>query len=252
MNKLLQDKKLLITGGARGLGLDFARAATVAGAEVVMADILTEQVMAEARDLADDGYIAHGLALDLADPASIEACARDAAGLLGGLDGLVNCGAIATGIGGVDMTELEIDIWERVMTVNVRGSWLMTRAVVPYLKASGAGKVVNIASDTALWGAPQLLAYVASKGALLAMTRSMARELGEYNICVNAVSPGLTLVEATEYVPQARHDQYVGGRAIHRAQLPEDVNGAVLYLLSGLASFVTGQNLPVNGGFVFN
>ncbi|PSJ46369.1 short-chain dehydrogenase [Zobellella endophytica] len=252
MHKLLQGKKLLITGGARGLGLDFARAATAAGAEVAMADILAGQVMAEARALAAGGHIAHGLALDLADPASIEACARDAAGLLGGLDGLVNCGAIATGIGGVDMTELDIEVWDRVMTVNVRGSWLMTRAVVPYLKAAGAGKVVNIASDTALWGAPRLLAYVASKGALLAMTRSMARELGEYGICVNTVSPGLTLVEATEYVPQARHDQYVDGRAIHRPQLPEDVNGAVLYLLSDLSSFVTGQNLPVNGGFVFN
>ncbi|NHI00048.1 SDR family oxidoreductase [Oceanimonas sp. MB9] len=252
MSKLLQGKKLLITGGARGLGLDFARAATAAGAEVALADILTEQVMAQAKGLAAEGHIAHGLALDLADPASIEACARDAAGRLGGLDGLVNCGAIATGIGGVDMTELDIEVWDRVMTVNVRGSWLMTRAAVPYLKAAGAGKVVNIASDTALWGAPRLLAYVASKGALLAMTRSMARELGEYNICVNAVSPGLTLVEATEYVPQARHDQYVDGRAIHRPQLPEDVNGAVLYLLSDLSSFVTGQNLPVNGGFVFN
>ncbi|OXY83355.1 SDR family oxidoreductase [Oceanimonas doudoroffii] len=252
MNKLLLGKKLLITGGARGLGLDFARAATAAGAEVALADILTEQVMAQAKGLAAEGHIAHGLALDLADPASIEACARDAAGLLGGLDGLVNCGAIATGIGGVDMTELDIEVWDRVMTVNVRGSWLMTRAAVPYLKAAGTGKVVNIASDTALWGAPRLLAYVASKGALLAMTRSMARELGEYNICVNAVSPGLTLVEATEYVPQARHDQYVDGRAIHRPQLPEDVNGAVLYLLSDLSSFVTGQNLPVNGGFVFN
>jgi NAD(P)-dependent dehydrogenase (short-subunit alcohol dehydrogenase family) len=252
MHKLLQGKKLLITGAARGLGLDFARAATAAGAEVAMADILAGQVMAEARALAAEGLIAHGLALDLADPASIEACARDAAGLLGGLDGLVNCGAIATGIGGVDMTELDIEVWDRVMTVNVRGSWLMTRAAVPYLKAAGAGKVVNIASDTALWGAPRLLAYVASKGALLAMTRSMARELGEYGICVNAVSPGLTLVEATQYVPQARHDQYVDGRAIHRPQLPEDVNGAVLYLLSDLSSFVTGQNLPVNGGFVFN
>ncbi|MGR7920245.1 SDR family oxidoreductase [Zobellella denitrificans] len=252
MHKLLQGKKLLITGAARGLGLDFARAATAAGAEVAMADILAGQVMAEARALAAEGLIAHGLALDLADPVSIEACARDAAGLLGGLDGLVNCGAIATGIGGVDMTELDIEVWDRVMTVNVRGSWLMTRAAVPYLKAAGAGKVVNIASDTALWGAPRLLAYVASKGALLAMTRSMARELGEYGICVNAVSPGLTLVEATQYVPQARHDQYVDGRAIHRPQLPEDVNGAVLYLLSDLSSFVTGQNLPVNGGFVFN
>ncbi|MGL5523962.1 MAG: SDR family oxidoreductase [Aeromonas veronii] len=252
MHKLLSGKRLLITGAARGLGLDFAKAACAAGARVVMADILAEQVLAGAMALSAEGCVAHGLALDLADPDSIARCAHEAAHLLGGLDGLVNCGAIATGIGGVDMLELDVAVWDRVMQVNVRGSWLMTRAVVPYLKVAGAGKVVNIASDTALWGAPKLMAYVASKGALLAMTRSMARELGEYNICVNAVSPGLTQVEATAYVPASRHQHYIDGRAINRPQVPEDVNGTVLYLLSDLASFVTGQNLPVNGGFVFN
>ncbi|GAA3538932.1 SDR family oxidoreductase [Zobellella aerophila] len=252
MHELLQGKKLLITGGARGLGRDFARAACLAGAEVVMADILAEQVRQEAEKLAAEGYRALGLGLDLANPESIDACVKQAADWLGGLDGLVNCGAIATGIGGVDMTELDIEVWDRVMTVNVRGTWLISRAAVPYLKGSAAGKIVNIASDTALWGAPKLMAYVASKGAVISMTRSMARELGEFNICVNVICPGLTLVEATEYVPRARHDQYVDGRALSRPQLPEDVNGAVLYLLSDLSSFVTGQTLPVNGGFVFN
>lgn len=124
------------------------------------------------------------------------------------------------------------------MAVNVKGTWLMTQAMVPFLKRSGGGKVVNIASDTALWGAPRLMAYVASKGAILSMTRSMARELGEFNICVNSLSPGLTLVEATEYVPEERHNLYVNGRAIQREQLPEDVSGTALYLISDLAAFV--------------
>src|SRR5699024_6696568 len=97
-----------------------------------------------------------------------------------------------------------------------------------------------------------LMAYVASKGAVLAMTRAMAREMGEHNIRVNAISPGLTLVEATEYVPQERHDLYVTGRALQRPQYPSDVNGTAIYLLSDLASFVSGQNMTVNGGFVFN
>lgn len=136
------------------------------------------------------------------------------------------------------------------MQVNVRGTWLMTTACLPALRLSGHGAVVNLASDTPLWGAPNLMAYVASKGAIIAMTRSLARELGADNITVNAIAPGLVLVEATAYVPEARHRLYTEQRAIQRPQLPEDVSGAVVFALSNLARFITGQTLPVNGGFV--
>ena len=171
--------------------------------------------------------------------------------LLGGLDGLVNNGAI-TNSGGRSLHELETEVWDRVMNVNVRGTWLMTRACAPALKASGRGSVVNLASDTPLWGAPNLLAYVASKGAVIAMTRSLARELGPDRITVNAVAPGLTMVEATQYVPEHRHRLYVEQRALQRDQMPEDVSGVVAFALSGLSRFVTGQLLTVNGGFVMN
>jgi NAD(P)-dependent dehydrogenase (short-subunit alcohol dehydrogenase family) len=137
------------------------------------------------------------------------------------------------------------------MTVNVRGTWLATRAALPHLRASGKGRVINIASDTPLWGAQKLLAYVASKGAVIAMTRSMAREIGGDAITVNAVAPGLTLVEA-EYIPAERHRLYVDGRAIQRQQMPADVCGAVTFLLSDAAGFITGQLLAVNGGFVMH
>jgi len=134
----------------------------------------------------------------------------------------------------------------------VRGTWLMTRACCAALAASGRGAVVNLASDTALWGATNLMAYVASKGAVISMTHSLARELGTDNITVNAIAPGLVMVEATQYVPEARHRQYVDQRALQREQLPEDVCGPVVFALSDMARFVTGQLLPVNGGFVFN
>ena len=112
--------------------------------------------------------------------------------------------------------------------------------------------MVNLASDTALWGATNLMAYVASKGAVISMTHSLARELGTDNITVNAIAPGLVMVEATQYVPESRHRHYVDQRALQREQLPEDVCGPVVFALSDMARFVTGQLLPVNGGFVFN
>ncbi len=246
---LLAGHRVLITGGARGLGLEFARAAARHGAAVVIADILAEEAGQAASRLRADGLNVSATALDLADPKSIEACAAAAAQQLGGLDGLINNGAL-TNSGGRSHADLEIEVWDRVMSVNVRGTWLMTRACAGALKASGRGAVINLASDTPLWGAPNLLAYVASKGAVIAMTRSLARELGADAITVNAIAPGLTLVEATQYVPEHRHRLYREQRALQRDQMPEDVSGVAVFALSGLARFVTGQLLPVNGGFV--
>lgn len=249
---ILAGKRILVTGAARGLGRDFAQAVAEAGATVVMADILAELVQKEAVALAEKGLNVSAITIDLSQKESIQTAVETAVERLSGLDGLINCAALATGVGGVSMMEYDEDLWDRVMTVNVKGTWLVTQTCAPHLKKSGAGKIVNIASDTAMWGAQKLMAYVASKGAIISMTRSMARELGEDNICVNTLSPGLTLVEATEYVPQARHDLYVNGRAIQRQQHPQDLNGTAIYLLSDLSSFVTGQNILVNGGFVFN
>ncbi|MFS2116506.1 SDR family oxidoreductase [Herbaspirillum frisingense] len=248
---LLAGRRILVTGAARGLGLAFVDAIAAAGATVAMADILQEELAASVTALKQRGLQVEGFALDLADPASVKACAVAATQWLGGLDGLVNNAAI-TNSGGKSSEQLEVDMWDRVMDVNVRGTWLMTNACLPALRASGRGAVVNLSSDTPLWGAPNLLAYVASKSAVIGMTRSLARELGADNITVNAVAPGLTLVEATQYVPQARHQHYLDGRAIRRDQLPEDVCGAVVFALSEMARFFTGQVMAVNGGFVMH
>ncbi len=244
----LDGRRVLVTGAARGLGESFARALVAAGARVVISDVLHERGQALAGEL---GAAAHYVPLDLLDQDSIGQGVAQAAQWLGGLDGLINNAAI-TNSGGKAMDELSVDTWDRVMDVNVRGTWLVTAAARTHLAASGSGRVVNIASDTALWGAPRLLAYAASKGAVIAMTRSLAREMGAEGTTVNAIAPGLTLVEATEYIPQARHDYYMQGRAITRAQVPDDVNAAALFLLTRGAGFVTGQLLPVNGGFVMN
>ena len=188
MNGLLSGKRIVITGAARGLGFHFAKACAEQGAAVVMCDILKGELAESAHALSERGYAIEPHVIDLADPQSIEQV-FSAIGEQGQIDGLVNNAAMATGVGG-----------------KVKGTWLVTRAAVPLLR-EGAG-IVNVASDTALWGAPRLMAYVASKGAVIAMTRSMARELGEKRIRINAIAPGLTRVEATEYVPAERHQLY--------------------------------------------
>jgi len=248
-NNLLEGRRVLVTGGARGLGYAFAQAIALAGARVVIADVLAGRVQQAACELNERGLDVSGITLDLANPDSIDACMERTVKRLGGLDGLVNNASI-TNSGGKSCEQLDIETWDQVMQVNVRGTWLMTRAALPALRESGRGAVINLASDTPLWGAPNLLAYVASKGAVIAMTRSLARELGNANITVNAIAPGLVLVEATAYVPEARHRLYTEQRAIQRPQLPDDVSGAVLFALSDLSRFITGQTLPVNGGFV--
>ena len=244
----LPGRRVLVTGGARGLGEAFVRALVAAGARVAFGDLLHERGQALAAEL---GAAAHYVPMDMSDRTAIAAGVAAAAAFLGGIDGLVNNAAI-TNSGGRDMADLDPDVWDQVMAVNVRGVWQATQAARPWLAASGSGRVVNLASDTAMWGAPRLLAYVASKGAVLAMTRSMAREMGADAITVNAIAPGLTLVEATAYVPQARHQQYQEGRAIGRAQVPADITAAMLFLLTIGSGFVTGQVLPVNGGFAMN
>lgn len=248
---LLQGRRILVTGAARGLGFAFARALCEQGAQVAMADLREELLMQSVAALKADGHAAVGAVVDVSDPVAIERCAAQAVRELGGLDGLVNNAAV-TDSGGRGMDDIEIAKWDQVMNVNVRGTWLMTRACRAALRESGRGAIVNLASDTAMWGAPNLLAYVASKGAVIAMTHSLARELGGDHITVNAIAPGLVQVEATQYVPEARHRHYLEQRAIQREQMPEDVSGAVVYALSDLARFVTGQVLVVNGGFVMH
>jgi NAD(P)-dependent dehydrogenase (short-subunit alcohol dehydrogenase family) len=247
---VLEGRTIVVTGAARGVGRAIARACARQNACLVLGDILE----AAGRDVADElaeMTEARFVPLDLADPDSVDAFARDIAGREGEIHGLVNNAAIATDVGGKSFDEIDLELWDHVMRVNVRGTWLVTRALAPLFAVGGHGRIVNIASDTALWGAPRLLAYVASKGALISMTRSLARELGPRGIGVTVVAPGIMRCEATEYVPAERHHLYETGRAVPGPQQPEDIVDTVVFLLTPGALALTGQVLPVDAGFVF-
>jgi NAD(P)-dependent dehydrogenase (short-subunit alcohol dehydrogenase family) len=220
-----------------------------AGAVVVVAErdpALAERGTAE---LAATGARVHRIDTDVADEESVGRLAA-AVREIGPPWGLVNNAALADGVGGLHFADLPPADFDRVMTVNARGPYLCARALYPAMRAAGGGRIVNIASDVTFYGPPRLLHYVSSKGAVVAMTRGMARDAGPDHITVNAVAPGITETEATRSVPAERHELFRINRALTRTQQPEDVTGAVRFLLSDAAAYITGQTLLVDGGFV--
>jgi NAD(P)-dependent dehydrogenase (short-subunit alcohol dehydrogenase family) len=249
---VLADKIVVITGSARGLGRAYAEACCKAGAHVIVTDIREELGRATTAALTGAGFKAEFLPLDLDNPDSIQAMGDAVGKKHGRIDGLVNNGALATGLGGKPFETIQVEEWDRVMRVNTRSIWLAIKACAPYLRKSTAGKVVNISSDTALFGSDKILHYVASKGAVISMTRSLSRELGADGIAVNAIAPGMTRVEATDSVSEERHQRYPAGRAIKKMMYPEDLVGTVVFLLSDSASMITGQLIAVNGGYWFH
>ena len=245
----VEDKIALVTGGGSGIGKIITEALAFSGSKVYITSRKLEIIKNTSEEINSKKpkYHVEYFCSDLSSERGIEELVNSFQKNEEHLNILVNNSGVSWGS---NLGDFPYHAWDRVMKVNVRGTWLMSKAAVPHLAKSRAGKIVNIASDTALWGAPRLMHYVASKGAVLSMTRSMARELGESGIAVNSIAPGLTEVEATEYVPQDRKDLYVSNRPFNRVQMPNDVTGAVMFLISDAASFITGQCIPVNGGFL--
>ncbi|MDQ0801428.1 SDR family oxidoreductase [Arthrobacter sp. SLBN-112] len=240
---------IVVTGSGRGLGFSIAERLAAGGDRIVIAEKNAELAEGAADRLRERGFDATAIITDIADKDSVAALA-DAVRELGGADGLVNNAALADGVGGDTFWDLEEDFFQRVMTVNTFGTWLVSKHLYPQLAQKQTSAIVNVASDAALYGSPRLVHYVSSKGAVLAMTRTMARDAGAAGVRVNAVSPGLTRVEATESVPASRYRLYEETRVLERDQVPEDVSSVVQFLLSDAAAFITGQNIIVDGGFV--
>jgi NAD(P)-dependent dehydrogenase (short-subunit alcohol dehydrogenase family) len=249
----LKDRVAIVTGGATGIGLAIVRRLAVEGASVVIADIKG------AREAADGLSKSHrpvmAIDADVSSEDSVAGMAERTIDRFGRIDILVNNAAVSASLALKPFEELTVAEWRRVLDVNAIGVFLCCRAVASHMRARKSGRIVNITSGTAFKGAPFLLHYVASKGAVMSMTRSLARELGTDNITVNAVSPGYTLSEGNLANPDflAAHRQAaIAGRVLQRDAYPEDLVGAVAFLASDDAAFMSGQILAVDGGSVFH
>lgn len=245
----LHGRRVVVTGAGRGLGEAMAHAIAADGGSVVVAELVPERGEQVASDIRAAGGAAEFLPTDVSSESSIADLAAHVSSV-GGLWGVVNNAGLADAVGGKTFWDITPEEWDRIHTTNARGPWLVSRALAPQLIGAGEGRIVNIASDAALYGSPRLAHYIASKGALIALTRAMARELGDHGTTVNTVAPGLTEGPSAEQIPAERHALYAANRAITRPQQPADVTGAVTFLLSDAAAYITGQTIVVDGGFV--
>lgn len=248
----LKGKRAVITGAAGGLGRAFAEGFAKAGVAVLVADINAAGCAETVALIEAAGGNAHRTTVDVTDRESCLALARTAETTLGGADILVNNAAIYAGLERRPLEEIDEAVWDKVMAVNVKGPWQVSRALTPLMRAGGGGAIVNVSSATVFSGSPQWLHYVASKGAVIAMSRAMARELGDDNIRVNVLAPGFTLTEASLGLMEDAASYGVTRGALKRAAGADDMVGGALYLASPLAGFVTGQTLIVDGGRQFN
>lgn len=247
------DKRVaLLTGGAKGIGRHYAKKLAGEGARLMIADI------ADGKDLAAEIAREHGAnsvasaVVDVSDESAVKKLVADTVDRFGKIDILVNNAALFAPLQEQKVLDIDVALWDRVMAINVRGVFLMTKHVAPHMIAQKYGKIVNISSGTVARGIPNFSHYVTSKGAVTAFTRSISRELGEYNICVNSLAPGFTLSDSVisenpGHLDHSRQPSIVR-RALKRDEYPEDLLGALVFLASADSDFITGQTIAVDGG----
>lgn len=240
---------VVITGAAGGLGRAFAEGFAASNAKLVVADIDLAGVEKTAELLRASGAQAIAVQVDVTNKESTQSLATAAVEAFGAIDVLVNNAAIYATLKRAKFTEIDPTEWDKVMAVNVKGTWLCSSAVLPHLR--DAGRIINIASATVFSGSPMWMHYVASKAAVIGMTRVMAREAGGRGITVNAIAPGFTLTDASLGLMEDAESYGVDRGAIKRASQPQDIVGTAMFLASSEASFMTGQTLVVDGGKQF-
>ncbi|MFQ5913438.1 MAG: SDR family NAD(P)-dependent oxidoreductase [Nitrospinota bacterium] len=249
------DRVAIVTGGGNGIGKVFCFALAKAGGKVCVADIDDGAAQRVASEIVREGGEALAVTVDVSVGQSVSTMTRAVIEQWGKIHVLVNNAAIVLRCREKvlqSFDEIAEEEWDRVMSVNVKGAWLCTKAVFPQMKEQGYGKIINIASGTIFVGAPYWVHYGASKGAVVGLSRSLARELGPYNISVNVLCPGLVQTEMTEKAFPEYTEEVAKTRCFGRKQYPEDLIGGLLFLAGEHSDFITGQIINVDGGAVFH
>ena len=248
----LDNRVALLTGGAKGIGRHYAQALAREGARLMIADIADGRELAETIARERGANSVASAVTDVSDESAVKALVAQTIERFGRIDILVNNAALFAPLAEQKVTEIDTDLWDRVMAINIRGVFLMTKHVAPHMIAQKYGKIINISSGTVARGIPNFAHYVTSKGAVTAFTRAVSRELGEHNICVNSLAPGFTLSDSVinENPGHLDHSRApsLTRRAIKRDEYPEDLLGTLIFLASPDSDFMTGQTLAVDGG----
>ncbi|MEA2340004.1 MAG: hypothetical protein QOG11_81 [Solirubrobacteraceae bacterium] len=245
----LEGKVAIVTGASQGIGRSIAEGLAADGARIVVADLKG----AEEAAASFPGGV--GLTVDVSSEADVDRMAAEVVERCGGIDILVNNAGLYASLEMRPFEQIPVDEWRQVMDVNVMSMFLTCRAVVPRMRERGGGRIVNISSGTPFRGVPFLLHYVTSKGAIVALTRALAKELGGDEVLVNCVAPGFTMSAGVEDHPEVvekLRDVSVSSRTLRRDQVPEDVVGAVVFLCGPGSTFVTGQTMVIDGGQYFH
>ena len=245
----LEGKVAIVTGGARNIGAVYSKRLAAEGARVVIADIIDGDGVV--REIGEARGEAVALRVDVSKEEDTLQMAEEAVRRFSRIDILINNAAIFLTIKRRLFYDIPADEWDQVASVNIKGPFLCAKAVFPQMKKQKGGKIINISSSTAMAGTPLFVHYVTSKAALIGMTRALAREMGEYGICVNAIAPGLVQHEG-QTVPKEFTDFQLKARCIKRLESPEDLTGTLIYLASSESDFVTGQTIVVDGGSILH
>ena len=245
-----EGKVVIVTGAAGGLGRAFALGFANQGGNIVVADIDEAGLAETVAQVEATGAKAIAVKVDVTSKESTDALAVAAVAAFGRIDALVNNAAIYATLKRSSFLDIDPNEWDRVMNVNVKGAWLCSASIFPKMSQPG-GRIINVASATVFSGSPLWMHYVASKAAVIGMTRVMAREVGPQGVTVNAIAPGFTLTEASLSLMEDAETYGVERGAIKRASAPEDIVGTALFLASESAGYITGQTLVVDGGKQF-